>query len=173
MPADRLADGLQRLTDLYDREREALLGFVRRRLFGFAGADAEDVLSEVLVRLVERADLLGQIEDLTAYLYRALANGVTDTFRKRVDEVPILQAEELAASSPDPEQTAVWTEQWERLNLALEALSAPERAIWVATELDGRSFRDCAALWGEPIGTLLARKNRAERRLKAVFDGNQ
>lgn len=169
MPADRLAEGLQRLSDLYDREREALLGFVRRKMFGSAGADAEDVLSDVLVRLIERADLLGQIEDLTAYVYRSLANGITDTFRKRVEEVPILQAEDLPASSPDPEQTAEWQEQWGRLEQALEGLSAPERAIWVATELDGRSFKDCAALWGEPIGTLLARKSRAERRLKAAL----
>ena len=133
--------------------------------------DAEDVLSDVLVRLIERADVLGQIEDLTAYVYRSLTNGITDTFRKRVDEVPILQAEDLPAQSPDPEQTAVWQEQWGRLKQALEGLSAPERAIWVATELEGRSFKDCAALWNEPIGTLLARKNRAERRLKAVLGG--
>ena len=167
MPAERFAEGLQRLNDLYDREREALLGFVRRRLFGIA--DAEDVLSDVVLRLIERADILGQIEDLTAYVYRSLANGVTDTFRKRVEEVPLLQAEGLPAPSPDPEQTAAWQEQWERLKHALEGLSAHERAIWVATELDGRSFKDCAALWDEPIGTLLARKNRAERRLKAAL----
>jgi len=167
MPVERLAEGLQRLTDLYDREREALLGFVRRRLFGVA--DAEDVLSEVVLRLIERADFLGQIEDLTAYVYRALANGVTDIFRARVEDVPILHAEDLPAPSPDPEQTAAWREQWDRLKHALEGLSAPERAIWMATELDGRSFKDCAALWDEPIGTLLARKNRAERRLKAVL----
>jgi RNA polymerase sigma factor (sigma-70 family) len=53
-----------------------------------------------------------------------------------------------------------------RLVEALDALEPNQRAIWVATELDGYSFRELSKEWGVPVGTLLARKHRANAALQ-------
>ena len=45
-------------------------------------------------------------------------------------------------------------------------LNPQERAVWLATEVDGLSFRKLAARWGEPTGTLLSRKSRATAKLR-------
>lgn len=163
-------DSLKRLSDLFEQDREALLGFLRKKLYGDVAAEADDLLSDVVLRLVEKADLLAQIEDLTAYVYGALSNAVIDLFRRRKNAPAPLPEEEdeiLADPAPDPEMLADWHQQEERFLAALERLSPPERAVWIAHELDGASFRDLAEAWDEPIGTLLARKNRAGKKLRA------
>jgi DNA-directed RNA polymerase specialized sigma24 family protein len=33
--------------------------------------------------------------------------------------------------------------------------------VWIATEIDGYTFRELSKEWGLPMGTLLVRKHRA------------
>ncbi len=73
--------------------------------------DAEDIVSDVLFGLLRRADVIGEIENLSAYLYRSLTNRVMDHHRARVPEVRIddpeedgTQKVELADEGPDPEK---------------------------------------------------------------------
>lgn len=174
MPDDS-EGGRRRLGEVIARDRRRLTRFVQSRLARDTGDVADDIVSDVVLRLFERADLLAQVEDLTAYLYRALAHAVTDFFRRRRTS-PIApgsgdgaEDEETAAAdpSPDPEAAFAGREQRERIGRALARLSPPERAVWVAVEIEGYTFRELAEDWNEPIGTLLSRKNRAEKRLRA------
>lgn len=152
------------LAAVLNRDRRTLLGFVRSRLGNsIQDQDAEDVLSDVVLGLLERADLMAEVENLTAYLVTALANRVRDLFRRK-REVP------LADTPPHEPAIPAVAEQRLELTRALSLLTTAERAVWVAVELDGRSFRDLAEHWGEPLGTLLSRKNRAEKRLRANLD---
>jgi len=41
----------------------------------------------------------------------------------------------------------------------------------VATEFDGRSFRELSEEWQVPIGTLLARKSRALQKIRNKLTG--
>jgi RNA polymerase sigma factor (sigma-70 family) len=59
------------------------------------------------------------------------------------------------------------------LELAIEELPEAQRAVLVATELEGRAFRELAAEWQVPIGTLLARKHRAVAALKKALGGGE
>ena len=44
---------------------------------------------------------------------------------------------------------------------AIDSLPDEQKAVFIETELNGRSFRDLSDEWGIPMGTLLARKSRA------------
>jgi RNA polymerase sigma factor (sigma-70 family) len=130
----------------------------------------------VLFGLLRRADVIGEIENLSAYFYRSLANRVTDHHRARVPEVRIDEVEEdgtqkveLADVGPDPRKTLEQQELQNRLSEAIGKLSLPERAVWIATEIDGFTFRDLAEEWNEPIGTLLSRKSRAAAKLRQLL----
>jgi RNA polymerase sigma factor (sigma-70 family) len=59
----------------------------------------------------------------------------------------------------------------EALAEAIEELPAAQRNVLVATELEGRSFRELAEEWKTPIGTLLARKHRAVQALREQLTG--
>jgi RNA polymerase sigma factor (sigma-70 family) len=173
-----MSEGKQRVGEIIVREKARFLGFVRRRLLDLSGMDAEDVLSDVTYNLLRRADVVGEVEDLGAYIYRSLANRITDHQRRSVPEVPALEAADPAEPSqpilppdsrPRPDQSLQHKELRERLSHAIDALGAPERAVWIATEIDGRSFRELSEDWEEPMGTLLSRKSRATAKLRQML----
>ena len=165
----------QELGELYAHERARFLAFARRRLYDLAGLDPEDVLSEVVGELLRRADLVGGVENLTAYIYRALANRIIDHRRRAVPEVEAMEERTFDGDTrpllpPDPHPLAdallATDELRERLMAAIGELNPLERAVWVATEIDGSAFRELSEEWSEPVGTLLSRKSRATAKLR-------
>lgn len=164
--SDALDQGRQRLTEALRQDRPLLTRFVRRRLAERADLEADDVVSDVVLRLFERADLLAQVENVTAYLLRALGNSIVDRFRRRRETA-------LEADAAVEDHSALAAVQRgdlrQSIEQALALLSAPERAVWLAVEVEGWTFRQLAERWGEPIGTLLSRKNRATKTLRKLL----
>jgi RNA polymerase sigma factor (sigma-70 family) len=173
-----MTQSTNKLAELVVREKSRFLGFVRRRLLDLSGMDAEDILSEVVFNLLRRADVIGDVENLSAYVYRSLSNRVMDHQRQSMSEVPAIEVPDPAQPSnpvlppdprPQPDQTLQQVELRGRLFHAIDSLSPPERAIWIATEIDGRSFRELSEDFEEPIGTLLSRKSRATKKLRHML----
>jgi RNA polymerase sigma factor (sigma-70 family) len=157
------------LSEFLRRERQALVGFVRRRLDDAAGQDAEDVVQDVMVGLFSRPDPEISIENAAAYVYRALRNRIVDSYRSRRETEALTDA--LPAPAGDPERAAERAEMSDGIFEAMDELSDEERAVLLETELEGRSFRELAEEWGVPIGTLLARKSRAVKKVKERLAG--
>lgn len=156
----------RRLAMIWARERQRLTRFARSRL-GAAPDDAEDVVADVVIKLVERADVLGQVDDLAAYLFRAVGHALTDLFRRRRILEPV--AEDHPDPAPTPEGAAEMAQMRQRLDSALSRLPAAERRVWLAVEVEGHTFRQLAEQWQEPIGTLLSRKARATQTLRRLL----
>jgi RNA polymerase sigma factor (sigma-70 family) len=167
----------KRLTDIIARERERFVGFVRSKLVGTDETDAEDVVSEVTFNLLRRSDIISEVENLTAYIYRSLTNRIADHRRRQVPTIriddrgddPERPAMELPDNKLSPAHAIEQDELRERLRMAISQLSPTERAVWLATEIDGRSFRELAEDWNVPIGTLLSRKSRANAELRRML----
>jgi RNA polymerase sigma factor (sigma-70 family) len=169
-----------KLVELFSRDRLRLTRYVQTKLFGDDNAEAEDVVSDVMLRLIERADLLAQVENVTAYLYRALAHAVVDLFRRRraraevsAPSVEDMAGQDQADPAPGPGTAYAQSQQHERILEALDRLTPSERAVWVAVEIEGKSFKQLADKWGEPLGTLLSRKSRATKRLRELLADEQ
>ncbi len=162
-----------RLALLFRAEKERFVSFVRRRLGDRSRTDAEDIVSDVVYRVLRRIDIVGEIENLTAYLYRSLENRIVDKRRGASPRMSLDEEEFQFQRRPErergPDQGLERLDLRERLAQAIGRLSPQERAVFLATEVDDRSFRDLAEEWGEPIGTLLSRKNRAVARLKKML----
>jgi RNA polymerase sigma factor (sigma-70 family) len=62
----------------------------------------------------------------------------------------------------------------EELNLAIDELPEEQREVFVAHELEGRSFKQMAVESGVSVNTLLSRKRyavlRLRERLKRIYD---
>jgi RNA polymerase sigma factor (sigma-70 family) len=126
------------------------------------------------------------IEQVNAWLFRVARNRITDLFRKKKPEVsadrPILSVdqEELRFEdllpSPDAGPEAAYAREvlLDEIDAALDELPKQQRDIFVAHELEGKSFKDLAAETGLSVNTLLARKRyavlRLRRRLLAIYD---
>lgn len=171
----------RRIAEVFHVERKRLLDTVRRRLFDFSPDDAEDLVQDVFHNILKRGDLVGQVENLTAYVYQAVSNRILDHRRRPSREVPLEPHEEpgddllrraLEPVEPglDPEQQMQRKQLRAVLRDALEELTPAERDIWIATELQGRTFREVSEESGAPMGTLLSRKSRAGKVLRARLE---
>ncbi len=172
----------KRIGEFLAAEWSRLVRFVHARIADSAEADAEDIVQEVLEGIFERADVASPIADVAAYVYRSLANRVVDSLRARRSRrphAPVSAAlpQSLAESLPDAryEASALAERQEarERLFAAIDGLPPAQKAVLMATELEGASYRELADEWDEPIGTLLARKHRALRALRKTLEGGK
>jgi RNA polymerase sigma factor (sigma-70 family) len=174
----------QRISEVVKREGSRLRNFIRRRVAD--PRDAEDILQDVFYRLVEANRLLMPIDHVTGWLFRVARNRITDLFRKKQPENfsdtalqdaegEKLQIEDLLPS-PDAGPEALYLRQvlLDELELALDELPDEQREIFIAHELEGRSFKELAAETGVSVNTLLSRKRYAvlhlRRRLQSIYD---
>ncbi|MBL8112790.1 MAG: sigma-70 family RNA polymerase sigma factor [Acidobacteria bacterium] len=167
----------RRLEGIARDERVRLLDFIRRRVPD--PSDAEDIVQEVFFELVEANRLLMPIEHVTAWIFRVARNRITDLFRKKKPdpfsdatlddgEGGLLGIEDLLPS-PDAGPDAVYARGvlLAELEAAIRDLPAEQRAVFVAHELEGRSFKELAAETGTNLNTLLSRKRYAVLNLRA------
>ena len=174
----------QRISEVVTRERSRLGNFIRKRVPD--PLDAEDILQEVFYELVEANRLLMPIEHVTGWLFRVARNRITDLFRKKkpetfsdaavVDEDGELLGLEDLLPSPDagPEAAYARSVILDEIDFALDELPEEQREVFIAHELEGRSFKEMAAETGVSVNTLLSRKRYAvlhlRQRLQAMYD---
>jgi RNA polymerase sigma factor (sigma-70 family) len=160
---------MSKFSEFFQREYFRLVRYVRRLIDDAADRDAEDVVQDVMLSIFDKADVTVPIENLTAYVYRSLKNKVIDIFRKKEDLLSL--SDVISQSGHDTEREM---ERKELLNFvfrAVDSLPEDQRAVLVATEFEGWSFRDLSEKWETPIGTLLARKSRALQHIRKKLTG--
>jgi RNA polymerase sigma factor (sigma-70 family) len=181
----RRAEQNRRIAGVIQREGRRLLQFIRKRVED--EGDAEDILQDVFFELTAAYRLMKPVEHAGAWLYRVARNRIIDRFRKKKPE-PFGEAppedavgaetprlEELLPS-PDAGPDAAYARGvlLEELDAALEELPEEQRAVFVAHEIEGRSFLELAGETGLSVNTLLSRKRYAvlhlRRRLKAIYE---
>ena len=179
-----MTDQNRQISAIFAEQRSRLRNFIRRRVPD--PRDAEDILQDAFYKLVEANRLLMPIDHVTSWLFRVARNRITDLFRKKKPETfshvsvadedgELLQIEDLLPS-PDagPEALYVRNALLDQLELALDELPEEQREVFVAHELDGRSFKELAAETGVSVNTLLSRKRYAvlhlRERLQGIYD---
>jgi RNA polymerase sigma factor (sigma-70 family) len=174
----------QRISETIAQERGRLWNFIRRRIAD--EGDAEDVLQEVFYEFIEAYRLMKPIEQAGAWLFRVARNRITDLFRKKKPEPfsdsaltdgdgePLLFEDLLPSKDAGPDALYARNLLLEELDAALDELPEEQREVFVAHELEGRSFKELAAESGLSVNTLLSRKHYAvlhlRRRLQAIYD---
>jgi len=162
----------RRIADVVSREGSRLRNFIRRRVAD--PRDVEDIVQDVFSELVEANRRLMPIDQVTAWLFRVARNRIIDLFRKKKPErfeEDVLLLESLDAG---PENAFERSELLDELEDALDELPKDQRDVFIAHEVEGRSFKEISAATGVNVNTLLSRKRYAvmhlRRRLQGVYD---
>jgi RNA polymerase sigma factor (sigma-70 family) len=175
----------RRLSEAIEREQPRLRNFIRKRVAD--AGDAEDILQEIFYELVQAYRLMKPVEQVGAWLFRVARNRIADLFRKRnregsrIDPAAGEENGELIIledllPSPDagPEAAYVRSVLVEELDAALDELPEEQREVFIAHELEGRSFKELASAMGLSVNTLLSRKHYAvlhlRERLQDIYD---
>ncbi|MGX6999514.1 RNA polymerase sigma factor [Caballeronia sp. KNU42] len=187
-PTNPMIDRDSDITATVLRERTKLGNFIRRRVRD--PSDAEDIMQDVLHEFVQAYRLPEPIEQVSAWLFRVARNRIIDRFRKKKEQ-PLSETAatsdhadavddeyrlDLALPSHDagPEAAYARSVLLAALQHALDELPENQRDIFIAHEIEGRSFKELASESGVTLNTLLARKRYAvlhlRARLQAVYD---
>jgi RNA polymerase sigma factor (sigma-70 family) len=161
-----------KLSTYIKEKRGSLVHYVRSRV---SEVDAEDVLHDAIVGVLS-SDEIETVREITGYLFQGIRHRIVDWYRRKDRNSLFEQSisddsrDQFIDEGSDSSRIIENEELRNALFEAIDSLPPAERAIWIATELEGRSFSECATLWDEPIGTLLSRKSRATGKLRLLLE---
>jgi len=178
-------DQNRRISETITREQARLRQFIRKHVPDHG--DAEDIFQEVFYELVDAYRLMKPVEKVGAWLFRVARNRIIDLFRSRrpavlgndtmlpTEDGEARQWEDLLPSpEAGPEAAYARSVLLEELDAALEDLPEEQHDVFVAHEIDGRTFKELSEATGVSVNTLLSRKRYAvlqlRRRLQAIYD---
>lgn len=156
------------ITETFNKEKARLRSFIRKNVAN--AGDADDILQDVFYEFVSAYRLPEPLEQVGAWLYRVARNRIIDRFRKQKQEVSFdLEEDEdaqwlesiLSIESETPATLYERKQLVEQVVAALNELPVEQRQVFIAHELDGKSFKQMAAETGVAMNTLLARKRYA------------
>ena len=161
---------------------QRLFQFIRGRVS--TNADAEDILQEVWYQFSRVIDT-EPIEQASGWLFRVARNRITDSYRKKKNELledyayedeegDTLFREILLADNHTPETEMLREVFWEELFAALEELPEAQRNVFIWNEIEGQTFQEISDNTGVNIKTLISRKGYAVKflrtRLATLYD---
>jgi len=172
----------------------ALLDTYGRRLYGYflratgRHHDAEDLLGELMLRLVARLSRYDDRGRFEPWLFRIAANMVRDRIRRmRTSPPPMSLSVEGDSGTPRAEQIAAEAEHVEAgllaeetaadLHAALAKLEVTTREMILLRHFGQMSFKEIAEVFECPLGTALAKVHRGlrslRRRLGAKYESDE
>jgi RNA polymerase sigma factor (sigma-70 family) len=172
-----------RISEAVEQQRGRLRNFIRSRVAD--PGDAEDILQDVFYELVAAYRLAKPIEQVGAWLFQVARNRIIDRFRKKKPEAiapaggsegeePLLLEHVLSSPDDGPDGIFARGVLIEELEDALAELPPEQRQVFIANEIEGRTFAEIAAETGTSINTLLSRKRYAvlhlRRRLREIYE---
>lgn len=181
-----MAEQDDKIAETVVREQGRLRNFIRRRVAD--ESEVEDILQDVFYELVAAYRLMQPIEQVSAWLFRVARNRIIDGFRRKratasthdplrastEEEEPLLLEDLLPSAEAGPEQAYARGVLLEELEDALGELPEEQRAVFIAHEFEGVSFKEMSERTGTSVNTLLARKRYAvlhlRKRLQSIYD---
>jgi RNA polymerase sigma-70 factor (ECF subfamily) len=176
------ADAMQRilagddaaLSELYDRHAPFVLGVALKIVRD--QNDAEDVVHDAFIAIVERADQFRpERGSLIAWLVTAVRNLALDRARRRTRRAQITDEElrhEPSEPVLDPEALSWLEHRRAAVIAALARVSEAQRRTLEVAFFEGLSYPEIAEREGVPLGTVKSRAARALAALRAALEGD-
>jgi RNA polymerase sigma-70 factor (ECF subfamily) len=161
--ADRPASTISTFEDFYEQESGKLF----RRLCLVTGnrQEAEDVMQDAYLRLYERWDRVGRMEDPVGYLYRTAFNVVRRRSRRAA-----LAVRRTLGLAPSTDEFAA-ADARHVVSQALSRLTTRQRAALVLTEILGYSSEEASRVLGARAGTVRALASQGRAAMRQVLGG--
>ena len=145
-------------TELFERYREPVYGFFRRRLND--SARAEELAQETFLAMLRGVARYEPRASFRTYLYAIAFRQISGEWRRAKREAPRVENE--PTTQDDPGET-LW------LRGAVARLDAAHREVMLLREFEQLSYDEIAALLRIPVNTVRSRLFRARLELKALL----
>ncbi|KPK44756.1 MAG: hypothetical protein AMK72_11680 [Planctomycetes bacterium SM23_25] len=186
MEADRLRATIASAQAGSAEAYERLLDAYGRRLYGYffratgKHHDAEDLLGELMLRLVRQLGKYDHRGRFEPWLFRIAANLIRDRIRRRKSKPTAVSlsaendggealGDKLPASHDPVNGSLVSAEMSKELHEALQSLDDMTREIILLRFFGQMSFKELAETFQCPLGTVLARVHRGLKALRRIM----
>lgn len=170
----------RREADRFDELLRPHLERLYHLAYRFTGSrdDAEDLVQNLLVKLIPQQARLEEVEMLGPWLARAIYNLFVDGARRRAREAAAIGIgtsdmaildQLIDEASESPEQGAERQLSQRRLSAAWQQLSAEQRAVIVWHDIEGYSLDELAVAHDLPLGTIKSRLHRARAHMRRLL----
>jgi len=161
------------IAEIYDRHASIAFGLALKIVRD--ERDAEDVVHDAFVAIVERADQYRtERGTVVAWLVTTVRNLALDRARRRTRRAQITDEElrhEPVDPVVDPEATSLAEFEHRAVRAALDLLPAAQRATLETAFFEGLSYPEIAERDGVPLGTVKSRAARALAALREALEG--
>ncbi len=145
-----------------------------RQAYHYCGqqSDAEDLVQELLLKLIHRVEEMEQVEKLRPWLAKALYHLFIDRLRRdQRSPIDSFQPDQLetmlaTAESGHSSERLVLVDNIER---ALQQLNHEQRMLVVMHDVENYTLAELAQILDAPIGTLKSRLHRARAKLRQIL----
>ncbi len=159
---------LRAFDELFERHRRSLFAYVRQMVWD--QQQAEDIVQESFVKMVEARGKLDPEFGVRGWLFRVARNRAVDYLRQR-------RRLTAAAGLPEPVDAAgktpagelVQREDRVAVRQALRELPAKERDVLELRYYGGLTFQEIADVLEQPLGTVLWRARKTLKDLRRVL----
>lgn len=132
--------------------------------------ESQDVAQDVLIKVQRDLYKFKGDSKFKTWLYRVTVNASIDSVRRRKEAVPIENVSDfLSSNAVNPRRAASQAELKERMQEALQKLSADHRAVLVLREWEELSYEEIAAALQVEQGTVMSRLHYARKALAQVL----
>ena len=161
--------GFEAFDTLSRRLRPALMRYFQRRTASVS--DAEELVQELFLRLLRRADLFA-LENLDGYVFEAAANLARDRVRRqqarggRHIDIADIEAE---TDEPSPEQVVDARKRLDLMLVALDGLPPRARTIVILRRFENLTYRQIAERLDISVSAVEKHMVRAMSALRAAL----
>lgn len=159
-------------THLYAELIRRYEGRVTATVIGMLGktTEAEDVAQEVFIRFYRALRGFRHDSAVATYLTRTAINLSLNALQRRKKQKELFSqtADARLSGIPSPTDTE-YDNEAQLIRKAIIQLDEDQRAVIVLRLIDGYSTKETAEILNIPLGTVLSRLNRAQKKLRKLL----
>lgn len=141
--------------------------------------DAEDLVQDLVVKLLPRTAEMAKVERLRPWLAKILYRQFIDHFRRNerspltlISEMDEMLENHSNSASPSSESEIETAHIQQRLQQALQTLNHDQQTVVLFHDVEGYTLAELETILDTPVGTLKSRLNRARGQLREILQND-
>ena len=135
--------------------------------------DAEEIVSEVMLKVWTMGENLNQVENLTVYLFKAARNKAFDVLRKKSQKVSTVaisdNIQEYITDENSPESLYTGVELTQFINKVIQALPTQSQLVYRLVKEQGMSYKQVTEVLGISINTAETHMRLALKKIRTAL----
>lgn len=134
-------------------------------------AEAEDIVQDVLIRVWNKRDELGEVDSIEAYSLTVCKNLALDRIaRKETSNVALDDAPQMLSNEASPDQQLMQSERLRMVEKFFNTLPEQQRMVMHLRDIEGKSYKEIAGITGQSEELVKVNLFRARQRIRQQIE---